>query len=141
MAVVIAYPGGILAAYGDLRDYGAHRQTLDDEAAAFERHSAKAEAINARIQIKDMLIEELVAGRTSLVEVASRFRVLNQDVKECEIVMKARYPGVPEEERAARNVIDFVRVRDMSPCDKAEVLHRLQSEFEATYGPQYAPSI
>ena len=138
LALVLAYPGGIRAAYLDVQAYGSNQQMIDDEQAARERLSARSNAIGVRIQIKDGLIEELVAGRTSLAEVANQFEILNQDVRECRIVFQSRYPGMSPEQQAAQNVIDFVRAREMSACERADVLGRLRDEFRQMYGEQYA---
>ena len=138
LSVVLAYPGGIGAAYDDAQSYRANQATLDGDRAVRDELAARSTVINTRIEIKDGLIEELIAGRTGLVEVAGRFEALNRDFPECQQVLEGRYPGAGPAERAALNVIDFVRAREMSACERAEILARLRAEYRAAYRDQYA---
>ncbi|WP_439620485.1 hypothetical protein [Gemmata sp.] len=88
-----------------------------------------------RIAIKNELIAELIAGRTTLAEVTQKFLVMNQSRSECMTSIRATYPGGTDEEKTAQNVLGYLRdeLGRQTPARRAEVLRRLKAEFETAY--------
>lgn len=88
--------------------------------------------VRRRIQIKESLIHQLIAGRTTLEEVTTQFLMMNQCRPGYMAVIRASYPGDSDEERTARNVIGYatVELSGASETERAEVLTRLEGEFE-----------
>jgi hypothetical protein len=68
----------------------------------------RVRAVDRRIEQKDRLAGEVVAGRLTLFEAAARFRRLN-DEPPAPTPLSASFPGDSEEERLCRQVIDFAR--------------------------------
>jgi hypothetical protein len=82
------------------------------------------------LALKSALTAELIAGRTTLREVAGLFRDLNAGRPECTAVVRTRFPGRTEAERYGRNVIAHVEsVLDEAPALRAEVVTRLEAEL------------
>ncbi|MCE9565204.1 MAG: hypothetical protein K8U57_24495 [Planctomycetes bacterium] len=88
--------------------------------------------LRRQIQIKDMLVLELIAGRTTLEQVSSEFLLINQSQPGSTERLRKDYVGDTDEERTARNVIGFVaaELAKESPLRRASVLTRLQVELE-----------
>ncbi|MBA4188190.1 MAG: hypothetical protein C0467_09260 [Planctomycetaceae bacterium] len=91
--------------------------------------------LRRQIQIKDALLDELIAGRTTLAAVTDRFLVLNQSQPASLAVIRKEYPGATDEEKTARNVIGFAEAElsKYPPTQKAEVLARLEAQFRQSY--------
>jgi hypothetical protein len=89
-------------------------------------------AILDRINMKDRLISDLIAGRRTLAETTSQFCALNQDFPEFLTILRLNYPGATDEERSAWNVMDFVHPRlfHLSAFERFKVLARLNLEME-----------
>lgn len=138
LAVLLAYPGGIMAAYRDIASYSEMQERIEEDAVINSRLEAQTAAVASRIQIKEALIEELIHNRTSLAEVASRFHAMNLDNPTSNIVLESRYPGFSDEERAALNVIDFVRLREMPRTQKREVVQRILKDYQKLFGRKYS---
>ena len=88
-----------------------------------------------RIAIKNELIAELIAGRTTFPEVTQKFLVMNQSHPEYMTSIRAAYPGDTDEEKTAQNVLGYVRaeLEQETPARRAEVLARLRVQYEAAY--------
>jgi len=100
-------------------EYGKQLDLIDNE---LRRH----------IRIKDNLIVELIEGKKTLPEVTTEFLVLNHSQAATMEVLRREYPGATDEEKIARNVIEYATADlDHSACDQKEaVLARLEAEFE-----------
>jgi hypothetical protein len=88
-----------------------------------------------RIAIKNELIAELIAGRTTFPEVTQKFLVMNQSHPEYMTSIRAAYPGDTDEEKTAQNVLGYVRaeLEQETPTRRAEVLARLRVQFDVAY--------
>lgn len=104
-------------------------QELHDHLAGVNRE------ILHRIAIKNQLIAELIAGRTTLDEVTQKFLVMNQSHSEYMSSIRAAYPGDTDEEKTAHNVLGYIRaeLEREPPARRAEVFGRLRAQFEAAY--------
>jgi len=105
--------------------------TKKDSELRAELDTVDTQILN-QIATKDALVADLIAGRTTLAEVTNRFAEMNQTRPECMTVIRQQYEGATDEEKMARNVIDFVTL-ELAQADasqKSKVLTRLETEFE-----------
>jgi hypothetical protein len=110
---------------------------VDPEAAALSADlEARRAAVHRRIATKDELLSALVAGRLTLVQVAAEFLRLNAEDEAVAWVIRQRYPGATDEEKTARNVLDFlsVSVRDLPNGERVRLMARLEREFAEAFG-------
>jgi hypothetical protein len=114
--------GGEEAAYSD-----------PDQDAVLRDLEARRTTVMARITYKEELIDRLIDGQATLEEVSDEFLRLNRDTPAL-VIIRSLYPGSGDEEKSARNVIEFVRSRMLPTARNADVMDRLQREFEQTYG-------
>ncbi|MFL5342971.1 MAG: hypothetical protein ACJ8F7_22800 [Gemmataceae bacterium] len=73
-----------------------------------EIETSAAETLR-RIERKGAVVRDLIDGRLTFVEAATRFRDLNANSAHYQIAIQLNYPDVPGDERHCRNVIDYVR--------------------------------
>jgi hypothetical protein len=108
--------------------------TYTDPQLDAERHELQAqqEAVAARIAYKEELIDRLIAGEATLEEVAGEFLYLNQGTRAIDMI-RDKYPGTDDEEKSARNVIDYVDWRRLPAEQGARLMERLRCEFEQAY--------
>jgi hypothetical protein len=104
-----------------------------DLRAAHRRYVDRLETVTVRMQQKEQLIAELVAGRRRLTDVAAEFLRLNRAEPECLTAIRGYFPDGSDEEVAARNVIEYVGPR-VAAGDRPAVLARLDREFAAAFG-------
>ncbi len=92
------------------------------------------EVIQRRIALKEGIVGDLLAGRLSLAEATSQFAALNLPRADAMAVIRATYPGRTDEEKLARNVIEYARLRvdDKTPPG---VMARLEAEFDRLARP------
>lgn len=135
-ATVAAAPEWVDSLGLDVFGVGAFQQEIRNELEREQNLELTNQEVRRRIEIKDGLIAELIAGRKSLAQVSARFLALNRERPEYLDVIRATYPGSTDEERTARNVIGYVEgelLWDKTPR-KAEVLARLRAELECLRG-------
>lgn len=107
-------------------------QTEIDDQVEFERSLAtRDDDIRQRIEVKEILVADLIAGRTTLAEVTAQFLTLNRSQPHYMEALRSTYPGLGDEEMVARTVLGFVsaRVRTESADRQAEVMSRLDAEL------------
>lgn len=134
VAILLTYPGGISAAYTDLCCFDEDSHQMEDDQVTGVDLSVRTHAIAERIALKESLVTELIEGRTTLAAVAERFHKLNRDVPACMSAVRMKYPEMSDDERMTMNVLDFVKVRDLTPTQLDAVLGRLNTEYEQMYG-------
>jgi hypothetical protein len=133
-AVLLADPGpraDVDAAWGETGDpeVDAARAELD----------AKQDAVMGRIAYKEALISRLVAGRATLDEVTAEFLRLNRDTMALDMI-RFQYPGSSDEEKTARNVLEYVRLQRLPADQDGRVTARLRQEFERRFGDHPDPA-
>jgi hypothetical protein len=106
---------------------------LHEEVAAAAEQSRELQAedddIQQRIVVKEALIADLIAGRTTLAEVTAQFLILNKARPEYMAVIRAHFPGSTDQEKVARNVIDYARPRVADPVRREQLVQRLEAEL------------
>jgi hypothetical protein len=82
-----------------------------------------------RIHEKDRIIEELLAGRQSLFEAAAAF--LRLDKQQPTVGCHPRFAGLPKEEAACRQVIEWAgqRLSDRSPDEAERFVKTLEDQL------------
>lgn len=132
--VLSNHPGGIQAAYRDVRDLPALEEQMKQYEAEFRTADQRMAVANARSSVRFALVAELIAGRTTLTEVAARFGELNADFPAAGQTLQMRFPDRPEEEQLALSVIDYTRPHELPPDLECEVIARLDAEYLAAFG-------
>ena len=110
----------------------------DPEQRIRDRDTTKAREIYAlRFDFKVKLLQQLIAGQTTLNAVAAEFLRLNRDTSSTLLALRLEYPDVADDEAAALNVLDGV-IRLTEPGDRRNaVLARLGAEFHQHYGHEW----
>jgi hypothetical protein len=122
------------------------RISLFEELHKGERLSREAQAENERSRIRGMVLEELIAGETTLFGAASWFRALYEEPQAWHNPDYPR-PGHDDGERWCRLVIDWAQkhVRYIHSPDRAEVvcrgLERELREHQQRHGTVKLPDV
>ncbi len=130
----LTYPGGVLAVYSDASDLPAIYQEMNLLLADAARLEIKALDVRDRIYKKESLIEELIAGRLSLRAVTDRFLAIGSDDEVFLSTIRTHFPGATDEERVARNVLQYTEQRLNSTGKEILVMNRLHAEFRTEFG-------
>lgn len=130
----VSCPDKIDAAYHE--PHPARKATAEalEEDAVRQELDRQVAVMADRIATKEKLIHDLVGGQKTLREVAGRFRKMNAEFPACMSVIRARYPNIPDDERMARNVLEFVRLQDLPKARLNEVESRLAEEYYQIFG-------
>ena len=126
-AVLLTYPGGLSSAYRDAT-------TPPPAALAAAAERLNSAQIMDRIALKEAMVNELIAGRAGLVEVAGRFEALNGVVPGSLEVLRTRYPGLSDLERAAMNVLDYVDGQELPAEQLRPIMRRLAGDYRLAFG-------
>jgi hypothetical protein len=138
-AVVVACLAGVAYARPALvTDLGldfwnvpALQARLDQDVRHHRELDAKDVEVLRRIEIKEGVIADLIAGRMSLPEATTHFKVLNIGRPDYMTIIRAGYPGATDDERLSRNVLAFVEAH--LRCRRANdrsIVERLTRELE-----------
>src|SRR5262249_52450582 len=105
--------------------------------AAEERNRNLEDAdqeLHNRIDVKEALIYNLIAGRTTLVTVRNQFLILDQDRLDHMYMLRKSHPGATDEEAMTQNVISYtlMRLDKLSLAEKFVVIARLDAELRHT---------
>lgn len=103
----------------------------EDDALTAELEGMSRE-LRQRIEVKNRLVDELLAGRTTLAEVTTQFLAMNQTRKEYMVTVRMHYSGATDAEKTARNVIGFAStdIAGYCPIQRALVLVRLEYQLQ-----------
>ncbi len=107
--------------------------TLNDQLRESEGMSdqldAEGDEVRRRIAVKESIVSELIAGRTTLAEVTAKFIELNATRPGYVDAIRMSYPGATDLEKSARNVISYALAR--APDGTHDALSRkLEAELE-----------
>ena len=133
-AAALTYPGGLNAAYDDFHDYESHREIVASTPASNAQLDATIVNLTDRIAMKEQWIEELISGRATLNITVQRFLDLNRSNETIYHLIDDQYPGATYEEKAARNVCDFVNMRIRVGPATSTAARDIQNQFRAAYG-------
>jgi hypothetical protein len=129
-AILTADPGD--AGSADATIAATNRILASDPEMA--RLNVRTYELGARIAYKDLLVQELVAGRATLAQVSDEFLRLNEEEPAELHVLRHRYPGSGDEEKSANNVLHFVHLVGLPAAEEGRVRARLDREFADRFG-------
>ncbi|OWK34423.1 hypothetical protein [Fimbriiglobus ruber] len=101
----------------------------------------RGETVNLRIARKDALLEDLIHGYRSLVQVADEFVELDMLAPTYIDLIRAQYPGSTDVERAANMVFEYIPAKQLPRDVEVRVLTRLRHEYEAAFGHPTASTV
>lgn len=118
----------------------SQREELNGEIELRDNLELVNREIQRRIAIKEVLIGELIADRTTLAAVTDQFLLLNQCRPDYMTIIRATYPGNTDYEKTAHNVIGFVdgELPRLSPASQTEVRDRLEAQLQNLSGTHTA---
>jgi hypothetical protein len=90
---------------------------------------AKDQATLHRIAVKEQLIQEVIAGRVSLMEAAAQFRALNATQPRFMEIIRDFYAGATDEECLCKNVLGYVATYLGEGAKNHEVYRRLNADL------------
>jgi hypothetical protein len=103
-----------------------HEEEMRERELAIERA-----AIMDRIERKERLIQDVIAGRKPLLEAAGPFYELHRQVEVRFPGLARLFPDLPDQERACRLVIDRVQgLLVMEPDRSKAITERLEAELQ-----------
>ena len=111
---------------------GSMMSIEDDSDAARAMNHRQAE-LRSRIDYKERLMLGLVAGEYTLKEVSREFARVNADDETTLHMMRCGYPGETDQEKAAYNVLDFLKARQLPHEELKPVLARMQYELDCLF--------
>lgn len=131
VALAAAAPAWASAVGLDVWNYPTLRAEVEQQVERERVFVAHDDDIRRRIEIKEVLVGDLIAGRTTLADVTAQFLALNRSQPAYLEALRSAYPGGTDEETTARSVLGFVtpRLSGESPERRAEVMTRLEVEF------------
>ncbi len=131
----LAAPKWIEAAGLDVWTLPTLQKQLEAEAKGGNDLTYEIEESKRRVALKEKLIANLRAGETTLKEVVTEFLSIDQTQSDTMFLIRATYPGATDEEKMARNVLNFVLQRQSeSPAKEAEISARLLKEMREIAG-------
>ena len=135
--VGLSYPGGLAAACRDVQDSGELNGQIATARQQSEELSDRTLHVADRIAVKEALVTRLVSGELSLGAAAAQFAELNATEPVKLTALRRRYGDLPDDELAARSVIEYVDSRDLP--NRTQVLDRLDRQYQAGFGRRPNP--
>lgn len=132
----VCYPGGLAAAYADVRDARELTDTVDTSRKADRQLSGRLTRIRDRVEYKEELISALIRGETTLADVTEQFAEMNRTEEQVLFLHRLRYGDLELTELSARNVLEYVdqRVPADPESGSSALRTRLAAEFHQRFG-------
>lgn len=117
----------------DVWNVASLSQQIEQDRQTGEAMEADDQAVLRRLQIKELIVSEMLAGRLTMLEAAARFQALHRGDERFAKQMAIYFKGQNEEERFCRSVMDFARMRlqQMEPEREAETMAVYERELQA----------
>lgn len=113
----------------DVWNVPALQAEMRASADASDRLDEKDHEVQQRMAVKESLVAELIAGRTTLAEVTARFTDMNATRPDYVASIRATFSGTTDLEKSARNVIDYALAR-VPVAERAAFAARLEAELQ-----------
>jgi hypothetical protein len=126
--VLVAHPTLARSIGADVWNVPALKEQVRESTEEDDRLTDEDGDVRRRIAIKDAIIAELLAGRTTLSEATDRFAALNSGRPRYLTAIREGFPGATDQEKFARNVISFALAR-VEPHERANVSSRLETDL------------
>ncbi len=128
------YPGGLACAYDDFRDLEEYRATMAKGEIDSNHYDATIVNLGDRLAIKEQIVADLIEGRMMLAEATRRFIDLNSTNDTTRAAVESTFPGDTYEEKAARNVIEFVKASLRNFPAPSNTPQLIAGQFRAMFG-------
>lgn len=128
-AVVLAVHPSLAQTIGaDVWNVPSLKEQVRASAAEEDRLDGEDGEVMRRIAVKEAIIADLIAGRTTLADATARFVALNASRPHYLAALRETYPGATDDEKFARNVISFAVAR-VPAHRRSELSSRLEGEL------------
>jgi hypothetical protein len=131
--LALAYPDWLVHLGTDLGSLPELRADLDEELEFGRRLEEQGAAVLARAQAKRQLLIDLIDGRLTLVETATRFQDVDRELAKWQVErLRAIWPGSCQVERYCHQIIQVAEWELSEHPDRAAaVVARLKAELQA----------
>lgn len=126
--VLVAHPTLAHTIGADVWNVPALKEQVRVSTAEESRLTEEDNDVLRRIAIKDAIITDLIAGRTTLSEATDRFTALNADRPRYMDALRESFAGATDQEKFARNVISFAIAR-AEPHERVALSSRLETDL------------
>jgi hypothetical protein len=126
-----AAPGWTRAAGLDVWNLPALEREMKAGVAESRRLDEELEHSARRQGVKEALVANLIAGRTTLAEVVADFAELDRCQPWFPEALRVGHPGRSDREVTARAVVEYALSRVADPAKRAEVRRRLEAELQS----------
>ena len=138
IVLVLADPAWARAVGLDVWNYPDLQQEFREAATQSEELDAADEHMLRRIEVKEALIRDLIAGRTTLAEVTAVFHEMTHSQPKSMVVIRYTFAGDTDQEKVARSVIGYAVLR-ASPAERDALEHRLEAELKRMLAGSASP--
>jgi len=121
--------GELLGADAD----GRAIMTLDDDSDTARALAFKQSELRDRIDYKERLLTGYLRGDYTLRELAREFARVNAYDETTLHMMRCAYPGESDEEKAANNVYDYLKGRQLPENEQNLLLERARTEIDCLF--------
>lgn len=129
VSLTVANPSWAKSAGLDVWNVESAERELAAANRAQEQLAADDVTILNRITAKESLTDEVIASRLSLADAAAQFLALSSDSPIYLAYLRDTYPDGTDDERAARNVIEYASQRVANPTERDALTRRLTAEL------------
>jgi hypothetical protein len=126
---------GVAWAQPDFLNIGALAESRERQSLANQRQQVldrRYETAVQRTHAKQVIIDELLAGRLTLLEAARRFKNLNESPITCQDDYRSRFPGRCDGEKVCRQVLAWVdtALQQYPPDQARAVAQRFEDDLQ-----------
>jgi len=107
--------------------------SVEENTDTARRLNRRQADLRARIDYKESLMVGFVGGEYTLKQVAREFARVNADDETTLHMMRCGYPGETDEEKAAHNVLDFLKARQLPEAELAAILQRGRTQLDSAF--------
>lgn len=115
----------------DFWNLPALRETISSEERKFQELDHQLKTVLHNINVKEAIVESLVAGRIGLFDAATEFKAINQGRAEAASTLRWYFPAPTDDESVCLSVLSHVQVHaEHTPTARAVAI-RIAAEFAA----------
>jgi hypothetical protein len=149
LVISLSYGSFVIACPEWTRDLGLDVWNSFSEHARLEAHKRDAreldivsERVKKRLEMKELLINELIHEQIDLSEATEQFQALNEAEPELATYVRMHFKGADDREKTARQVICFASTMlGRDPSQLEVVGQRLERQLQAMMGKQPVAAI
>ncbi len=110
------------------------RHNIDQHHSTMERIQQQSRIVYNRIQIKERLTDQLLAGERTIFDVAEEFHQMNLMMPAYMTSIRATFPGKTDEEKMCWNVLGYAHMRAEQLRLPHDRLYLMQRQIEERFG-------